>query len=255
MKNKPVIWLIAFFLIVITSCKKDKVLTITGFTASEGTHVGVVRLTYEPIAGAEAYEMQRKNLETNTWEQILYVKSFVPDQVYDDKGGSSVNTGYTLIPGQAYEYRMKAWASEGYEPSAWSAVATGYIFAPSPRMTRVNYAPDTIYFGDGVFTFTFKDKLPAVLSNLINRTVKIYRSKATISDFNQLYLNDNSITGNDSTFYVTGTKDNDDAPYDYKFELSYNYSCAEVEENGSNLNGRGSFIYTSFIITSDDLNK
>ena len=82
---------------------------VTGFNATEGTRI--IRLTYEPVSNAEAYGIQRKNLETNTWEQIGYFKSWVPDHVFDDRGLGLHNN--TLIPGQLYEYQMRTYSSEG----------------------------------------------------------------------------------------------------------------------------------------------
>jgi uncharacterized protein (TIGR02145 family) len=251
MKNKQLIWLIAFFLFVITSCKKEEMLTITSFSATEGTRVGVVRLTYEPVAGANDYEFERRNPETNTWEQISYIVGWVHDHVYDDRGWSTLNYQYTLIPGQVYEYRMRAWPSPGEEPNPWSAIVTGYIFAPSPRMTEVKYEPDANPANNGSYTFTIKDKLPALLSNLIERNVSIYRSKASTSNFSQInhgYTSQDGyhIQGYDSTIYITFKYDNADASYDYKFEILYNYSYAVINEEGSNLNGgQGSYIYKS----------
>ncbi len=251
MKNKQLIWLIAFFLFVITSCKKEEMLTITVFSATEGTRVGVVRLTYEPVPGANDYEFERKNPETNNWEQISYIKGWVPDHVYDDQGWSTLDYQYRLIPGQVYEYRMRAWPSPGEEPNPWSDIATGYIFAPAPRMKKVGYEPDANPANDGTFTFTIIDKLPALLSNLIERNVSIYRSKASTSNFSQInygYTMQDGyhIKGYDSTIYISFKYDNSDAPYDYKFEISYNYSYAIVNEDGSNLNGgQWSYIYKS----------
>jgi len=250
MKIKYVFWLIAFLLIVITSCKKE-IPVVTGFKATEGTRVGVVRLTYEPASGADAYEIQRKNPETNTWEQIAYIKSWVPDHVFDDRGLGLLNN--TLIPGQLYEYRMQTYSSEGSGHSPWSSTVTGYIFAPSPRMTKVNYVPDENPENDGVFTFTFKDKLPSDLSNLNNRKIKIFRAKATTSYYSEFYSGLN-IIGTDSTIFVTCSEDINDAPYDYKFGITYNYKYAIVDEEGSNLNGNADYVYQSLIITDDDLN-
>jgi hypothetical protein len=251
MKKRHIIYLIVFCLIVFASCKKDKI-EVTGFTATEGTRIGVVRLSYEPVSDAEAYEIQRKNPETSIWEPLAYIKSWVPDHVYDDRGIGLTNN--TLLPGQVYEYRMKAWPS-GNASSPWCAVATGYIFAPSPRIWKVKYEPDAIPENDGTFTFTIKDKLPALLSNLTDRRVSIYRSKASTSNF-QLLNYGNSIQGYDSTIYITCKEDNADAPYDYKLEISYNYSYAIVDANGSNLNGgQGTYIYKSLIITGDDIDE
>jgi len=253
MKNKYIFWVVAFFLIVITSCQEEKTLNITNFTATEGTRVGLVRLTYEPISDAEDYEFQRKNPETDSWEQIAYIKGWVPDHLYDDQGYSFDNYSYKLKPGEVYEYQMRAWASGDYS-NPWCPVATGYIFAPSPRMTKVQYEPNENPEIAGTFTFTIKDPLPNNLSNLFDRTITIYRAKATTSDFISLSLNNDRVEGTDSTIYVTSNAENSDAPYDYKFEIAYNYSYAVVSEEGSNLNGGyADYIYQSLIITSDDI--
>jgi hypothetical protein len=238
-------------MIVISACKNEDII-VSSFTASQGTQIGVVRLTYEPVADVEAYEIQRKNPQTNTWEKIGYIPSWVPNYVYDDHGIGLQNN--TLISGQIYEYRIRTFDDKN-GTNSWSAVVTGYIFAPLPRISKLKYVPDAIPGNDGVFTFTIKDPLPSVLSNLTSRSVKIYRSKATTSNFAQLYLNNSdNIKGNDSTIYVTCNDDNADAPYDYKFEISYNYTYAIVDQFGSNLTGgQGKYIYASLIISGDDI--
>jgi hypothetical protein len=250
MKNKHLFWIVSILLIVTASCKKDPII-VSGFSASQGTYVGVVHLVYEPVADVEAYEIQRKNPKTNVWEKICYVKSFVPDKVYDDYGINLLTD--PLLAGQVYEYRMRTFDDKkGTNP--WSATVSGYIFAPSPRIAKVKYVPDTIPGNDGIFTFTIKDKLPTGISNLTDRSISLYRAKATTSIFTKLSLNNYLVKGNDSTIYVTCMVNNTDAPYDYKLEISYKYTFAQIEETGSNLNGgKWNYLYQSLVITDDDI--
>jgi len=92
------------------------------------------------------------------------------------------------------------------------------------------------------------------LSNLVYRTINIYRAKAATSNFVSLSLNNYRVEGMDSTIYVTCYNKNADAPYDYKLEISYHYSYTIVSEEGSNLDGgRADYIYQSLIITEDDI--
>jgi hypothetical protein len=250
MKRTYIFWILISILIAFLSCEEEEIL-VKAFTASEGTYVGVVRLTYKKASGVEGYEIQRKNQGTNSWEQIAYIKGWVPDKVYDDRGIGLANN--MLLTGQEYEYRMRAFPEDA-SASPWSSVETGYIFEPSPRMTKVQYEPDEYAEDEGVFTFTFKDPLPDNLANLNSRKIKILRAKSTTSYYSEFHTWEN-ILGNDSTIYVSYSGDIDDAPYDYKFEFSYNYKYATVDEGGSNLNGgNADYIYQSLIVTDEDLN-
>ncbi len=245
MKSNYIFWILLSLLIASVSCEEEEIL-VKEFTASEGTYVGVVRLTYKNASGVEAYEMQRKNPETSDWEQIAYIKGWVPDKFHDDRGSG------LLIAGQVYEYRMRAYPEDA-SASPWSSIVTGYIFEPSPRMTKVQYVPDEYIEDEGVFTFTFKDPLPDNLPNLNSRKIKILRAMTTTSYYSEFHTWEN-ILGNDSTIYVSYSGTIDDAPYDYKFEITYNYSYANVDVNGSHLVENMDYVYQSLIVTDEDLN-
>ena len=99
----------------------EKTSPITTFTASQGDFIGVVHLVVEEVENKENYRYERKNPQTDQWEEIYWG----PENIYDDNGWDLLY--YSLLPGQVYEYRVRAHTDKnGY--GKYSEVVTGHIF-------------------------------------------------------------------------------------------------------------------------------
>ncbi|NLD50165.1 MAG: hypothetical protein GX660_23765 [Clostridiaceae bacterium] len=239
MKNGLFIWVVILTTVVFQACKKDKVLTISSFTASKGTYIGVVRIAVEPLSGAQNYEFQRKNPETNTWETIAGLQINAYDDYYS-------NDDHKLIAGVEYEYRARADNEDGQ--GVWCEAVTGYSYKPSPHLTKVKYE-------DGTCTVTLKDPLPDPLYNLTSRNIEVYRQGSSGSYFDRIISED--IYNMDTVLTFSCNEDKEDPPYQYQLKISYTYSRGEYGDDGWYALGYGSGIYEheSAVIDEDEIDE
>lgn len=245
MKKHLFIWIAIIITVFFQSCDKDEDLTISSFTASKGTYIGVVRLAIEPVSGAQDYEFQRKNPQTNTWEQIILLKS----NVYDDYHGTA-EWEHELVAGQEYEYRARAinWDNKDRE-GQWSEIVKGYSYKPSPRLTKVEYR-------DGICTIRLKDSLPEPIYNLEYRYVSISRCASLSSSFEIMIFE--TVHNMDSVFTFSCNRNKDNPPYQYKLDISYAYIKGSFGDDGWYVldNSRDNiYRYESAVINENEIDE
>jgi len=94
-----------------------------GMQASDGTYAGVIHLSYGSFEGDAVVE--RRDLDTGEWIEI----SWNTVSNFDDPGYNLPDN--KLIPGQVYQYRMRAHTDDGGF-SEYTAVEDGYTYEILP---------------------------------------------------------------------------------------------------------------------------
>ena len=200
------------------SCEKPS--PITSFTASQGNCIGAVRLAVEEVAIKENYSYERKNPQTNQWEQIYWGY----ENVFDDTGFGLPND--KLLPGQEYQYRVRTHTNKGGYGD-YSEVVTGYMFSPNPHIRKIEYKeiegrPDTYEM-----EYRIVYKLPIDLQNIRGSVLEVYRAESYDMNLNckQILVihpdNDNRdsiIAGTQSVYDFDRNKE-----YFYRIEVLYEY--------------------------------
>ena len=126
MKIIKVISSMFLLIILATACEEDKTLaTVKVIDVSQGTYIGVVHITWEPVSGASNYNIERKG---NNGEWIS--AGSVNEPPFDDYGfGLSDNK---LVKGEKYVYRISS-ASDDSEDSPFSDPSgKGWIYELQP---------------------------------------------------------------------------------------------------------------------------
>ncbi|HDR50240.1 MAG TPA: fibronectin type III domain-containing protein [Mariniphaga anaerophila] len=238
-------------LFVFQACKKEDTSPITCFTASQGNCIGVIRLAVEQVSNVENYTYERKNPQTNQWEQIYW--GF--ENVYDDTGFGLSNN--KLVPGQPYEYRVRAHTDKkGY--GDYSSVVTGYMFSPAPRIDKIDYKAKDEDPGSYNIEYRIVDKLPVDIQNLRKRAFQVFRAESFDMTLNYSMVLDLSIQSNnlDSIFASTISTNSFDKnkTYYYKIEAIYEYWFNGIRENDFLEYTEGWYEYTSGVYEGGSLN-
>ena len=235
------------FASIFQSCKKTP--PIASFTASQGNCIGAIRLAVEQVPNVENYCYERKNPQTNQWEEIYWGY----ENVFDDTGFGLPND--KLLPGQVYQYRIKAHTNKrGY--GDYSEIVTGYMFSPNPYLKKIEYKEIEGSSGSYNMEYRIVDKLPFDIQNLRNRRLEVYRAESYDMNLNECQILSFHFGENDLDSIIAGTREeyNFDknktyyyrikAQYEYwyNYEISYSvgtYSCNSRVFEAGELSGGG----------------
>lgn len=142
----------------------------SGMQASDGTYAGVIHLSYGSIEGDAVVE--RRDLDTGEWIDLSWnnVSSF------DDPGYKLPDN--KLIPGQVYQYRMRAHTDAGGF-SEYTDIEEGYAYEvlPATDVTATRSDDNT----EATIAWTDPNDVSS-LENWERMEYTIYRAKADASD-------------------------------------------------------------------------
>lgn len=226
--------LLIFLVFVIASCEKE-ITTPDTINASQGTYIGVVHLSYSPAMGDGdiQYVCYRMNPDYNSWDEIGWTRRT-----------KWADVGYKLpsnkiIPGQSYEYRIRAHTDEaGF--GDYSQTVTGYAFeADLPEITSTKRITENANLEIEV-TLTETNDL-AALQNLGSVYYTLLRKEAgTSADFQKVgeleyrYDPQNEIT----EFYLTDDKKGLEPGKNYIYKVIADYFYNYITVNGDPGNGQ-----------------
>lgn len=98
---------------------------------------GEIDPTWTAVAGAKAYELQRRPAGTTDWypENTAGIQASTTALTYRDTG---------LVAGTGYEYRVRATNKAGRPLTDWSATAAAVTYRPSPMLSATPASPTEI---------------------------------------------------------------------------------------------------------------
>lgn len=222
------------------SCEEE-ISTPDTITASQGTYIGVVQLSYQPVSGDGdvRYVGYRMNPDNMVWNEI----GWTSQTEWADEG--YMLSSNKIIPGQRYDYRMRAHTDEaGF--SDYSPVVTGYAFEAEPiKISSIERNED-----GGNLEITVKWSDPNDLHSLQNLQEVNYelhrKEKDDYNDFQEvgsmqfLYDPYDEFTDLSITDDSWGLENN--KTYIYKVVAKYEYDYTTVN---------GDYRYNSYIIDGD----
>ncbi|TCO10991.1 fibrobacter succinogenes major paralogous domain-containing protein [Natronoflexus pectinivorans] len=207
-------------LLVFAGCKKETT-SPENFTASRGTHVGVINLAFSEAHGHGEmhFDVERFNEDNATWESIAWTKQ----RSFGDYG---INLPNNIIPGKEYRYRMRAHSHDGgygkYTPEA-----TGYAFEATPvQIVSLETTADLFQKSTEITwqdTNNYND-----LRNLFNISYTILRAKSNeLESFEHVHTKQVGGIPNTKEFYSFFDTYNLDQSYVYRITARYGYQYTD----------------------------
>ncbi|HKK43803.1 MAG TPA: hypothetical protein VJ963_15410, partial [Bacteroidales bacterium] len=229
--------IIGLVCLLINSCKEKPLSTVSNITVSQGTYIGIVHVTWDPIPGAQYYNIERQGSD-GQWMSA----GTVAESPFDDYGFGLPDN--KLQEGVKYSYRIVSGSSDKDDSGYANATTQGWIYEIKP-ITLTATRED-----NGYVTLTWSDPNQDLLSvNLVGFSYKIKRKYEDQTEFTDIFTTDNMGTVQDIT-YTDNTVANDkkatysvEGVYDYGYKnmdygdfVEYWYNqFAGVEETGGSL--------------------
>jgi len=249
--NRVIIFTGFLLAFAITACQKETTSPITSFTASQGNCYGIVRLAVEQVSNVENYSYERKNPQTNQWEDIYWGYEYV----FDDTGWGL--PGNQLLPGQVYEYRVRAHTDKG-SYGDFSPIAGGYMFSPDPRVTKMNYEIIDEQPGSYNLEYRIADKLPVDIQNLRYRTFLIHRAESYDMTLNNMVILNLGFQSDNTDSVFAGKLSiydyDNNKTYYYKIEATYEYWFNGIRQNDYLEYTEGWYEYNSKVYEGASIN-
>ena len=189
---------------LLTACSQDQKLDAPqNIIASQGTYLGVVHLSWNPVSDAQHYNIEREKANTGEW---LNAGSVV-NAIFDDYGFNLPDN--VLVYGERYRYRVSAGSSDADDSAFVMAGNEGWAY--EPKKVSVTKTAES----NGNVTVSWQE--PNDLSALQNFTFVTY----TISRSNDGSIFDDIGSVNDAQ---TFTDSSPGLNPEYKVKATYHYT-------------------------------
>lgn len=204
-KQYPVLLAVLFFLF--TGCTDEDLLNEpNSLSATDGTLIGTVFLTWSEASGADNYQLFRLDPSTNEW---VDVGLWGPSPYWDLGYGLSTNA---LVSGQEYQYKCRG-HKDGPGFSEFSAIETGHSYEPQKvEITKVERDQE----GNIRIDWVDPNDLSSV-DNHLSTHYQIYRAREDdLGNFSHLTSTQNRFLND---YHV-----DEATTYYYKVAISYGFS-------------------------------
>ncbi len=220
---------LAFLLIFVSSCDNEELQAPSSITVSQGDYMGVVHLTWTPIANAQHYSVQRDDGSGN-WLDAGYVAS----PPFDDYGlGIGDNQ---LEMGKHYRYRLAAHTNDDdYDDSSYGAISEdGWTFTPLDLKTDITTKEE---YNQPYQTINWTDTNLVLAKNVHRCNYVLYAKKANESTYSELTHKDFEVYQGELPDYHFSYDNGIDYAgqiIDYKIETKYSYRYKNMDNENWN---------------------
>ena len=187
-----------------SGCKEQQLGISQNISVSQGTYLGVVHLSWDPVPDAQSYNIDRQDPLTNEWTNAGTVNT----PPFDDYGFNLPDN--KIVPGDHYFYRLSAGSADISDGNYVNADKEGWVYEQQKPVIT-----DATIQANGSVIITWND--PNSLNNLVNFTgvtYEVYR-KDIAGNYTKIGSTDGEKTFTDNN-----------PPQDpvYKVEAQYNYT-------------------------------
>ena len=128
------IMIIPVFLLFLSSCEKEQHLkTVGSLQVSQGTYLGVIHLSWDPVDGAQYYNIQREDPQTGEWMDAATRSG----TEVDDYGlGLPDNK---LVPGKHYRYRISSASKDADDSGFREFDQEGWTYVPASPVSKAEW--------------------------------------------------------------------------------------------------------------------
>jgi len=187
-----------------SGCKEEQLDMPGNFIVSQGSYLGVVHFSWDPVANAQHYNIERQDPESSEW---IGAATSVGTEV-DDYGFNLPDN--KIVIGKHYKYRISAGSSDIDDSGYINSNQEGWTYEPQPVIVTASFETN----GDVTVSWT-EPNLLSQLQNFTSAEYKIYRKNTSTQDFVS------AGTIKEDTLF-TDTSPGDDPQY--KVEARYTYS-------------------------------
>lgn len=196
-----------------SGCEKQ-LKTPGNFNVSQGTYLGVVHFSWDPVAGAQNYNIERQDPETSEWNDAATTSG----TAVDDYGFNLPDN--KIVVGKHYKYRISAGSSDKDDSGYINSNQEGWTYVPQQVIVTASFETN----GDVTVNWT-EPNLLSQLQNFTSAEYKIYRKNASVQNF----VSAGTTLGETS---FTDTSPGDDPQY--KVEAKYNYTFQNMDWGSDN---------------------
>ncbi len=201
--------LVTVITFLFSGCKEEQLDLPGNLIVSQGSYLGVVHLSWDPVANAQYYNIDRQDQSTGEWQNAATSSG----TEVDDYGFNLPDN--KIVVGKHYKYRISAGSSDIDDSGYINSNQEGWTYEPQPvTVTAI------IEANGNVSVSWHESNLLDQLQNYSNSEYTILRKNATVQDF----VSVGTIQG-DTLF--TDISPGDDPQY--KVEAKYHYSYINMD--------------------------
>jgi hypothetical protein len=201
--------LISILVFLFSSCKEEQLDMPGNFIVSQGSYLGVVHFSWDPVAGAQNYNIERQDPETSEWKDAATTSG----TAVDDYGFNLPDN--KIVPGKHYKYRISAGSSDKDDSGYINSSQEGWTYVLQPVIVTASFETN----GDVTVSWT-ESNLLNQLKNFTSAEYTIFRKNASVQNFVSA-----GTTQGDTSF--TDNSPGDDPQY--KVEAKYHYSYQNMD--------------------------
>jgi hypothetical protein len=201
--------LVTVIAFLVSSCKEEQLDMPGSFIVSQGTYLGVVHFSWDPVADAQHYNIERQDLESSEW-----INAATSSGTEVDDYGFNLPDNKIVI-GKHYKYRISSGSSNIEDSDYINSNQEGWTYEPQPVIVTASFETN----GDVTVSWT-EPNLLSQLQNFTSAEYKIYRKNTSTQDFVSA-----GTTQEDTLF--TDTSPGDDPQY--KVEAQYHYTFQNMD--------------------------
>jgi len=197
-----------------SGCKKEQLKTPGNFIVSQGSYLGVVHLSWDPVADAQYYNIDRQDQANGEW---INAATSSGTEV-DDYGFNLPDN--KIVVGKHYKYHISAGSSDVDDSGYINSDKEGWTYEPQPVIVTATFETN------GNVTVSWQESnLLNQLQNFTSVEYTIFRKNASVQNFVSA-----GTTQGDTLF--TDTSPGDDPQY--KVEAKYHYNYQNMDWGSAN---------------------
>lgn len=197
-----------------SSCKEEQLDIPGNFIVSQGSYLGVVHFSWDPVANAQHYNIDRQDPETDEW---INAATSSGTEV-DDYGFNLPDN--KIVVGKHYKYRITAGSSDIDDSGYINSNQEGWTYVPQLVIVTASFETN----GDVTVSWT-ESNLLNQLQNFTSAEYTIFRKNVSVQNFVSA-----GTTQGDTSF--TDTSPGDDPQY--KVEAKYHYTFQNMDWGSDN---------------------
>jgi len=205
--------LVTFIVFLFSGCEKQ-LKTPGNFNVSQGSYLGVVHFSWDPVSGAQNYNIERQDPVSSEWIDAATTSG----NAVDDYGFNLPDN--KIVVGKHYKYRISAGSSDKDDSGYINSNQEGWTYVPQQVVVTASFETN----GDVTVNWT-EPNLLSQLQNFTSAEYKIYRKNASVQNF----VSAGTTLGETS---FTDTSPGDDPQY--KVEAKYHYIFQNMDWGSDN---------------------